>query len=98
MPSNMPAFSGTAAITNFGSILYKMGIKNAKLETVNVWGGKDLVVEEGSSNIFDDKGAVVDKGKYIKIWKQEDGKWKLFRDIFNSDMPPAPARPSDRRR
>jgi ketosteroid isomerase-like protein len=30
----------------------------------------------------------LDKGKYIVIWKQEDGQWKLHRDIFNSSMPP----------
>jgi ketosteroid isomerase-like protein len=98
MPSNMPAVSGTAGITNFASEAFKMGIKNIKFEVLGVWGGKDLVGEEGTFTISDDKGAVIDKGKYLVFWKQEDGKWKLFRDIFNSDMPPAPIRPSDRRR
>ena len=98
MAPNMPAFSGTGGITNFASEAFKMGIKNIKFDIANVWGSKDLVVEEGAYTISDDKGAVMDKGKYLVFWKQEDGKWKLFRDIFNSDMPPAPAQPSDRRR
>lgn len=25
-------------------------------------------------------------------WKQEDGKWKMYRDIFNSDNSAAPAK------
>ena len=25
--------------------------------------------------------------KYIVLWKKEDGRWKLFRDIFNSNLP-----------
>jgi ketosteroid isomerase-like protein len=27
------------------------------------------------------------KGKYIVLWKKENGKWKLHRDISNSDLP-----------
>ena len=26
----------------------------------------------------------VDKGNYIVVWKKDDGKWKIFRDIWNS--------------
>ena len=87
MPANMPAMSGTAGITSFANEAFKMGIKNVKFEVVDVWGGKDLVGEEGTFTISDDKGAVIDKGKFLVFWKQEDGKWKAFRDIFNSDMP-----------
>ena len=33
----------------------------------------------------------VDNGKFIAIWKQEDGKWKLFREIWNTNnAPPVP--------
>jgi ketosteroid isomerase-like protein len=30
---------------------------------------------------------VLDEGKYIVIWKHEDGQWKLHRDILNSSRP-----------
>ena len=31
---------------------------------------------------------VSDKGKYVTIWvKQQDGKWKVAVDMFNSDLP-----------
>jgi uncharacterized protein (TIGR02246 family) len=34
-----------------------------------------------------------DRGKLVEVWKkQDDGKWKVATDIFNSDVPaPAPA-------
>jgi len=32
-------------------------------------------------------GQELDAGKYIVIWKREDGQWKLHRDIFNSSLP-----------
>ena len=39
---------------------------------------------------------VQDRGKYIEIWrKQADGPWKLARDIFNSDLPPAAPPPPE---
>ena len=31
-----------------------------------------------------------DEGKYVVVWKkQEDGSWKLHRDIWNSNLMPA---------
>ncbi len=35
---------------------------------------------------------VNDRGKYVEVWeKQADGKWKCGADIWNSDLPAAPA-------
>jgi len=33
------------------------------------------------------KGPVEDKGKYLVVWKKQDGQWKVAADMFNSDMP-----------
>jgi ketosteroid isomerase-like protein len=34
------------------------------------------------------QSAVKDKGKVITIWRrQSDGSWKMFREIWNSDIP-----------
>lgn len=61
----------------------KMGIKTMKLNTGDVYGGPDELVEEGNYEMGDGTKAV-DKGSYIVIWKKDDGKWKIFRDIWNS--------------
>jgi uncharacterized protein (TIGR02246 family) len=35
---------------------------------------------------------VKDRGKYVEVWeKHADGKWKCGTDIWNSDLPAAPA-------
>jgi ketosteroid isomerase-like protein len=86
-PSNMPKMCGPGAITAFFNGGYKMGIRNLKLTTDEVSGGKEAVVETGSYEMYGDKGLVMDKGKYIVIWKEENGKWKMHQDIWNSDMP-----------
>jgi ketosteroid isomerase-like protein len=32
-------------------------------------------------------GQMIDTGKYVVVWKQEDSEWKVHRDIWNSNMP-----------
>ena len=53
----------------------------------------DLGYHSGSFVVKDASGNVVDSGNYLAVLKrQEDGKWLLFRDTWNSDRPPpAPA-------
>jgi ketosteroid isomerase-like protein len=91
-PSNMPKMCGTAAITAFFNGGYKMGIRGATITTTEVMGGSDGVIEIGNYEMFADKNMSIDKGKFIVIWKQENGKWKMHRDIWNSDLPTAPAK------
>ncbi|MEP7144602.1 MAG: DUF4440 domain-containing protein [Ferruginibacter sp.] len=92
-PSNMPKMCGPQAITAFFNGGYKMGIRNIKLTTNEVSGGKEAVMETGNYELLAAKDQVIDKGKYIVIWKEENGKWKMHRDIWNTDMPePLPAK------
>ncbi|HMI60104.1 MAG TPA: nuclear transport factor 2 family protein [Puia sp.] len=64
----------------------KLGIKTMKLNTDEVSGGPDEVVETGNYEMGDGTKAL-DKGNYIVIWKKEGEKWKMYRDIWNSSMP-----------
>jgi ketosteroid isomerase-like protein len=32
---------------------------------------------------------IEDHGKYVTVWKKQNGKWKVAYDIFNSDLPAA---------
>jgi ketosteroid isomerase-like protein len=65
----------------------KMGVKTMKLNTDEVSGGPDEVVETGNFEMGDGT-KTIDKGNYIVIWKKEGDKWKLFRDIWNSSNKP----------
>jgi ketosteroid isomerase-like protein len=72
--------------------MFKMGIGKIELKTIEVWGTSDLLTEEGEVTMFTKDGQQIDKGKYLVVWKKEDGKWKLFRDMFNSNLPPPAAK------
>ncbi len=90
LPPNSGFVKGKQAIQTFWQALFDMGIKAAKLEIVEVEGYSDTVIEVSKYTLQGEEGQVLDQGKYIVIWKQENGQWKLHRDIFNSSMP-APA-------
>jgi ketosteroid isomerase-like protein len=85
----MPKMCGPQAINAFFTGGYKMGIRNLKLTTDEVMGSKDAVVETGTYEVLGDKGVSFDKGKFIVVWKEENGKLKMHRDIWNTDMPAA---------
>jgi ketosteroid isomerase-like protein len=89
--TNMPRMCGTQAITAFFNGGHKMGINNIIITTEEVMGGKDAVVEVGKYEMFVGDKVSAEKGKFIVIWKEENGKWKMHRDIWNSDAPPPPA-------
>jgi ketosteroid isomerase-like protein len=66
-----------------------MGITAAKLETVEVEGYGNTANEVGTYTLQGAGSQVLDTGKYVVIWKQETGQWKLHRDIWNSSRPAA---------
>lgn len=78
--------SGMGAMTRQ---LPAMGVKKFTLTTNEVLNGGEYMIENGTY-AFGDSTNTFDKGKYIAVWKEEDGKWKLYRDMWNSNAPPAP--------
>jgi len=92
--TNMPRMCGTQAITAFFNGGHKQGITNIALTTEEVMGGKEAVVETGKYEMFVGDKISVEKGKFIVVWKEENGKWKMYRDIWNSDAPPPPPPPA----
>ncbi len=92
MAPNGPAIQGNSGIISAFSGLLKSGIAKAELKTVDLWGTEALLSEEGTYALSGKDGKGLDKGKYIVLWKKEGGNWKIFRDIFNSDMAAAGAK------
>ncbi len=87
MPANMPSVEGTSSLTSFwGGFINGVG-GVITLTTTEVWGNNEVITEEGVFEIKSKEGAQLDKGKYIVLWKKEDGKWKLHRDIGTTDLP-----------
>ena len=87
LPTGSDIITGTAGIKDFWQGAMDIGIKTAKLETVELEEHWDTAIEIGRYTLGGDGDAVLDSGKYVVIWKQEGGQWKLDRDIWNSSIP-----------
>ena len=87
MPPNSDFVRGKQAVQGFWQAVMDMGIKGARIETTEVEDYGDAIVEVSTYELLGGEGQALDAGKFIVVWKQEDGQWKLHRDIFNSSLP-----------
>ncbi len=86
-PANSNLVSGRAAIEKLWQEWITAGITNLTLEAVEVEGFGDTAYEVGKYTMPGKDGKLLDEGKYVVIWKRDQGKWKLHRDIWTTNMP-----------
>jgi uncharacterized protein (TIGR02246 family) len=85
-PPESDVVRGTEAIGRFLQAVFDSGIAGVSLVTVEVESHGDTAHEAGTLEFLDADGKVLDRGKYIVIWKREDASWKLHRDIWNTSV------------
>jgi ketosteroid isomerase-like protein len=86
VPNEPPKYGRAALIKDFTSTFADGTVKGVKFQTKDIYGdGKQYVTEEGTWEVFDPNGKLLDDGKYLKLWKKTPYGWKIFRDIFNSN-------------
>lgn len=84
LPTGSDFVKGREAIRDFWQGAMNMGIKEVKLDIEEVELQGEAAFEVGQYQLKSAEGLLMDQGKYIVIWKQEDGQWKLHRDIWNT--------------
>jgi len=89
MPPNGEIVKGREEIRNFFKGMLSPSVTGIELHTQDTEKRDDLGVETGTYEVKGEQNATLDRGKYIVVWKKDDGKWKIYRDIWNSDLPPA---------
>ena len=86
LPAGTGIQKGTNAIQNFWQMVMDMGIKAAHLETLEVEQVGETAIEMGQYELSGADGQRMDQGKYLIIWKREEGQWKLHKDIWNTSL------------
>jgi uncharacterized protein (TIGR02246 family) len=89
LPANTDFVRGTDSIRVFWQGVIDLGLRDAVLETMEVEPHGDTAIEVGRYRLLAEGGAVADNGKYVVVWKNERGRWKLHRDIWTTSRPPA---------
>lgn len=89
-PPNSDVLGTREAIRKLWQGAMDGGVKSVSLQTTEVEAhGADVAHEVGTYAMMAAGGTVVDRGKYLVIWKREKGTWKLHRDIWNTSLPAA---------
>jgi len=86
LPTGSDIIQDKQTIEVFWQGVMDMGIKNARLDILEIEQHGDTVNDIGKYTLSSADGQVMDTGKYVVIWKNEDGNWKMHRDIFNSSL------------
>jgi uncharacterized protein (TIGR02246 family) len=86
LPPGAGIQEGSTAIQNFWQMVMDMGVKRAQLTTVHVERENETAIEMGNYKLSGAEGQRMDEGKYIVIWKRQEGDWKLHKDIWNTSL------------
>ena len=89
MPPGTPLLRGKAAIEEQLAKEAGGGFK-IEITSMETQSHGDVGHNLGTFTVRGADDVVVDTGKFIEIWKRVNGEWKLYADIYNSDIPPAP--------
>jgi ketosteroid isomerase-like protein len=84
--SNSEAIKGNDILPAWGSMT-RLGIKDFTFSTTDITGNAEFLIETGNYEMKDEKKTLIDKGKYVVVWQQRNGEWKLYRDIGNTSLP-----------
>ncbi len=85
MPPNGETVQGRAGVEAVFGAMIASGVKG-KLENIEAVTAGDIGHKVGSYEIAMPDGTVVDRGKFVELWKQVDGQWLMTHDIWNSDL------------
>lgn len=83
LPPNSDAVNGTEAVREFWRGAMGLGLTGATLETVEVEAAGDTAIEVGRYRLTAGDNQA-DHGKYIVVWKNVGGRWRIHRDIWNT--------------
>lgn len=86
-PPHGEPVTGLPGIQALWGMVIGMGIDDAELRTGELDVHEDTAIECGHY-VLRAGGHTADEGKYLVIWKQVGGTWKLHRDIWNTSLPP----------
>ena len=86
LPANSDFVRGTAAIREFWQSAIDTGLASVSVETIEVEGHGDTAIELGRYRLLAAGDVVADQGKYIVVWKNDNGAWKLHRDIWTTSQ------------
>ena len=85
LPTHGDLVTGLTAIEEYWRGVMEMDVREARRDMTDAHQYEDTALEVGEFTFDDADGQVVEKGTYVGVWRNHDGSWKLYRDIWNGD-------------
>ena len=89
LPPGAPKAEGSASIEKVWSgLMATPGFElTFQADDITVASGGDMAMDRGTYRLSmsGPEGPTQDIGKYVVVWRNIEGKWKVAADIFNSD-------------
>jgi uncharacterized protein (TIGR02246 family) len=88
LPPGFPMMTGKEAVKSFWQGAMNSGVTEAKLETLELESQGNSASEIGRFTLtvqLQGNETTTMTGKYVVVWKNQDGDWKLHIDIWNTD-------------
>jgi uncharacterized protein (TIGR02246 family) len=92
MPPNGERMRGHAAMRALTTSYLEAGAVRIETPPPDAYGLLgDTAWAEGTYRFFREDGSPLDVGKYLAVYRYEDGAWKMQHHMWSSDLPPMPA-------
>ncbi|MFO1407925.1 MAG: nuclear transport factor 2 family protein [Steroidobacteraceae bacterium] len=89
LPPGSEPVIGRDAISKLTSDYLAAGVHEFTEETTDFYGDASLLVDQGNYRMVYGKDKVVETGKYLNVWVQEGGAWKIRTNVWNTNAAPA---------
>ncbi len=86
-PPGSAAVIGLPALHDFTVEYVKAGVTEFREETTDFYGNADYVVDAGTYVVTYGPTQVTERGKYLNVWTQVGGIWKIRSNMWNTDAP-----------
>jgi AraC family transcriptional regulator len=57
------------------------GVRDFRIQDQELFGGEGFVVETGRTSFYDAAGTLMGVDRYMTLWRNVDGSWRVFRDM-----------------
>jgi uncharacterized protein (TIGR02246 family) len=91
LPPGADPVIGRDAIAKLTRQYLEGGVSEFREYTTDFYGNEELLIDQGTYVMVYGKDKTRETGKYLNVWKKEEGVWKIYCNIWNTNAPAAPA-------
>ena len=84
-PPGSEVVTGRKAIAQLNAEWVSYGIHEFTEQSLNTYGNEEYLIDEGVYQMRYGDENTPDSGNYINIWKFDQGEWKIYSNIWNSN-------------